>query len=88
MNIESQCKKLADHIMKGNGISSMLAFKMFGITSLHRRLTDLRNVGIPVDMGTWAEHNGKRFKIYRKNEIAEGLMKHQMLERSFKYVEK
>ena len=85
MNIETQCKQLADHIMKGNGISSMLAFKMFGITSLHRRLTDLRRAGIPVDLGTWAKYNGKRFKIYHKIQPA---MKHQILERSFKYVEK
>lgn len=75
MNTESQCKQLADHIMKGNKVSSMLAFKMFGITSLHRRLTDLRQAGIPVDFGQWAEHGGKRFKLYGKNEIAESLTK-------------
>ena len=68
MTTESQCKKLADHIMKGNGVSSMLAFKMFGVTSLHRRLYELRESGIPVDEGTWSEHGGKRFKVYRKNE--------------------
>lgn len=69
-NQQNQCKALLNHLARGHGITSILAFKMFNITSMHRRLTDLRTgryngIKYPINMGTWAEHNNKRFKIYK-----------------------
>lgn len=45
LNKEAQCKKLLKYLRTGKSISSLQATLMFGITSLHRRLTDLENKG-------------------------------------------
>jgi len=66
---ESQCKQLKKWLSKGYAINSMLAFQKFGITSLHRRLTDLRNEGFPVDQGEWNDIQKKDFKRYKLIEL-------------------
>ena len=47
-------------------VTSMDAFRQFGITSLHRRLSDLRAMGYII-ADSWDENpeTGKRFKRYR-----------------------
>ena len=58
------------HELKKNGITSLDAFRKFGITSLHRRLTDLREMGYEIS-DTWhykVDSDGKvikRWKVYR-----------------------
>ena len=63
-NIESQNKRILDHLYAGKGISSMLAFKMYGCTRLASRIFDLKNKGHNIT-GEMVEHNGSRFKLYR-----------------------
>ena len=67
---ESQNKQILDHLLKGNAISNMLAFRLFKCTSLHRRLADLRNgrhdgKKWPISYGDWVNHGGSRFKVYK-----------------------
>lgn len=52
--------------MKKGKVSSMDAFRRFGITSLHRRLSDLREMGWII-ADSWEENRftGKRYKVYR-----------------------
>ena len=61
---DSQCRKIARHLIKGGSISNMTAFKIYGIVSLHRRLFELRERGFPVNFGRFVQYGGKRFKIY------------------------
>lgn len=64
MNNHSQNRAISEHLHKGHGISSLLAFKMFGCTRLSARVYELKREGLPIS-DSWAEHGGKRFKIYR-----------------------
>lgn len=52
--------------MKTGTVTSMDAFRQYGITSLHRRLSDLRAMGYVI-ADSWDENpsTGKRFKRYR-----------------------
>lgn len=52
--------------MSNGTITSMDAFRQFGIVSLQRRLSDLRSMGYVI-ADTWDENpeTGKRFKRYR-----------------------
>lgn len=67
---DGQNKTLLNHLKKGYSISWLTAAKYFGISSLHRRLADLRN-GVydgncyPIDYGHYVEYGGKRFKVYQ-----------------------
>lgn len=62
---QSQCQRLKNWLSKGYSINSLLAFEKFRITSLHRRLTDLRNSGFPVDNGEWNNPSERDFKRYK-----------------------
>jgi hypothetical protein len=64
-NKTSQLKNLKEWLSKGYAINTFLAFDKFGITSLHRRLTDLRNAGFPVDRGQWNDPSKRDFKRYK-----------------------
>lgn len=68
MDKKSQCQKLLDY-MKSKPVSSYAAVVELGITSLHRRLSDLRAQGCVI-ADEWTESNNKRFKIYRLVEIS------------------
>ena len=52
--------------MKTGTVTSMEAFSKFGVTSLHRRLSDLRAMGYVI-ASSWDENpnTGKHFKRYR-----------------------
>ena len=65
VNKGTQYDKLVRAMKKGT-ITSMDAFRQFGITSLHRRLSDLRAMGYVI-ADAWDENpeTGKRFKRYR-----------------------
>lgn len=60
----SQTQRLLNYLSHpGRSVTSMQCFKMFGITSLHRRLHDMKKLGHP-SRGEWVERNGKHFKKY------------------------
>lgn len=63
-NRQSQNDSLKNWLANGKKINTFLAFKKFGITSLHRRLTDLRNSGINI-ISEWNDPKIKDFKHYR-----------------------
>lgn len=65
VNKGTQYDKLVQAMKKGT-ITSMDAFRQFGITSLHRRLSDLRAMGYVIAK-SWDENpnTGKRFMRYR-----------------------
>ena len=64
MDITSQTKAIREHLMKGNGITSLGALHLYGCLRLSGRIYDLRNKhGLPIrtDM---VEINGKRVVKY------------------------
>ena len=65
MTHQSQCKQLRAYMERGHYVSSMVAYDRFGITSLHRRLSDLRRQGLEIK-DRWAKPKllAKRYKIY------------------------
>ena len=60
---ESQNRKILAHLMKGKGISAMLAVNMFDCYGLSVRIKNLRDAGhnIHTEM---VSHNKKRFALY------------------------
>lgn len=65
VNKGTQYYALVQAMSKGT-VTSMDAFRQFGIVSLQRRLSDLRAMGYVI-ADTWDENpeTGKRFKRYR-----------------------
>lgn len=69
-NRETQCTRLLKVLKRPEGITSLDAFKELGITSLHRRLSDLRQGGYEIS-DTWHYKTDsfgkveKRWKVYR-----------------------
>lgn len=67
---KTQCNQLLKKLQRKKGITSLEAFSELGITSLHRRLSDLRESGYTI-ADTWhykLDANGKvekRWKVYR-----------------------
>lgn len=61
MNTKSQCQRIVKAFGK-RWFSSMIAFEHLKITSIHRRLTDLRNMGYVIEK-KW--HPSGEFKVYR-----------------------
>ncbi len=62
---DSQCLDLLAHLKKGKTITARSAVVDLGITSLHRRLTDLRERGWLID-GQWIyvqTRKGKKTKV-------------------------
>ena len=53
---QSQCEALIKH-MQRKPITSMAAYENYGITSLHRRLSDLKARGYVFDSETIKEKN-------------------------------
>ena len=48
MNTHSQCLRLLKALRRKRGITSFEAFAELHITSLHRRLSDLREMGVVI----------------------------------------
>jgi hypothetical protein len=65
---QSQSRRLLKHFRDGQKITTMESFIRFGITSLHRRLSDLRERGHVIE-DCWIDlPSGKRVKQYWMNE--------------------
>ena len=64
MDITSQTKAIKEHLMKGNGITSLGALHLYGCLRLSGRIYDLRNkYGLPIKTDM-VEINGKRVAKY------------------------
>ena len=63
MTHKSQCQSIQNHLEKGGVITSMSAFTLFGCTSLHRRLSDLRSRGVVIEDKV-VTNGSARFKMY------------------------
>jgi hypothetical protein len=62
----SQNSRLLAHLSRGRTVTSMEAFRRFGVTSLHRRLEELRERGHRIDRGEfYTTKAGVRVKRYR-----------------------
>lgn len=62
---ESQCKRIIAAMKKGLKISTLYAAKKLGITSFHRRLTDIRRrYNIEIQSEWYTNENGTRYKRY------------------------
>jgi len=62
----SQCERLLAHLARGKTITSYEAFRRYGITSLHRRLAELRERGHQIDYGTpFKSREGVKANKYR-----------------------
>ena len=60
----SQADKLLTHFKQGKPITIMESFNKFGITSLHRRLSDLKERGYEI-RAEWIDlQSGKKVKRY------------------------
>jgi hypothetical protein len=63
MDITSQTKAITEHLMKGNGITSLGALHLYGCLRLSGRINDLRNRGMNI-LTEMIEVNGKRIAKY------------------------
>lgn len=49
MSRKSQNERLLKHMKRGNAISSMLAFQLYGITRLSARIWELKRTGVAIE---------------------------------------
>lgn len=49
MSRKSQNERLLKHMKRGNAISSMLAFQLYGITRLSTRIWELKRTGVAIE---------------------------------------
>lgn len=70
----SQCLKLLPYLRSKRGITSLEASKNLHITSLHRRLTDLEDMGCVI-LRTPINQNGVRFNRYFAVKVPAHLLK-------------
>lgn len=69
----SQCLKLLPYLRSKRGITALEASKNLNITSLHRRLSDLRDMGCEIE--TMPIHaNGVRFNRYFATKVPKWLL--------------
>jgi DNA-binding IclR family transcriptional regulator len=62
----SQCSRILAQLARGGSVTSLEAFRRWNVTSLHRRLEELRERGHAIDHGTYfTTRNGVRVKRYR-----------------------
>lgn len=67
--MKSQNARLIAHLKQGRKITSYSAMELFGIASLHRRISDLHEMGYMV-VGTWQRIKNRfgedvRIKVYQ-----------------------
>lgn len=60
--MDSQCNDLLKHLRQGRSITSRDAVTQLGITSLHRRLSDLKERGITIS-SEWVYVFSRRGKV-------------------------
>ncbi len=66
LKAHSQNSRLLAHLVRGKTVTSMEAFRRFGVTSLHRRLAELRERGHRIDYGReYTTREGVKCKKYR-----------------------
>ena len=64
MSHTTQCRKLLKALRRKQGITSLEAAQTLFITSLHRRLADLRAMGVVIMSNPFTTANGARCKRY------------------------
>lgn len=73
MSHKSQCLKLIPYLRSKRGISSLEASRLLSITSLHRRLTDLEEMGVTI-LRTPVVQNKKHFNRYFAVKVPKWLL--------------
>lgn len=73
MTHKSQCLKLLPFLRSKRGITALEASKNLHITSLHRRLSDLRDMGCVIDAFP-INNNGVRFNRYFATKVPKWLL--------------
>ena len=68
--MKTQSERLLADYKRGWKISTFKAFLRYGITSLHRRNSDLRKLGHPIDYGVWVEKGRNSYKEYSMGTAA------------------
>jgi hypothetical protein len=66
LKADSQCSRLLAWLALGRTVTSMEAFRRFKVTSLHRRLAELRERGHAIDHGVfYTTREGVKVKKYK-----------------------
>lgn len=73
MSHKSQCMKLLPFLRSKRGITALEASKNLHITSLHRRLSDLRDMGVTIEAMP-INQDGHRFNRYFATEVPKWLL--------------
>ena len=63
--IDTQTAQILAHFQKGKTLTFLEAIDEFGTTSLHRRLSDLKERGHSIESEWIRTDSGKRVKRYR-----------------------
>ena len=73
MHITPKPKKLThiqiimNHLLSGKTISNMQGYKLYNITTVVRRISDLRAAGVPIQ-DVFIKRNGEKYKLYWINK--------------------
>lgn len=73
MTHKSQCLKLIPFLRSKRGITALESSKNLHITSLHRRLSDLRDMGCVIESMT-LNQDGHRFNRYFATKVPKWLI--------------
>lgn len=73
MSTKSQCLKLIPYLRSKRGITSLEASRNLCITSMHRRLADLEDMGC-TSLRKPMNNNGVRFNRYFATKVPKFLM--------------
>jgi hypothetical protein len=74
MNKQTQCAKLLKALRRKRGVTSLEAALDLSITSLHRRLADLRTMGVSIQAQPAKSPCGTRFNRYFATHVPEHLV--------------
>lgn len=69
---QSQALRVLDYMVRNDGITSLTAANKLFVTSLHRRLSDLREMGVLITRG---EHPNSNCLVYRALRIPKHVRK-------------
>jgi DNA-binding IclR family transcriptional regulator len=69
----TQCAKLLKALRRKRGVTSLEAALDLSITSLHRRLADLRALGVVIQAKASRNESGTRFNRYFATHVPEHL---------------
>lgn len=73
MNYRTQCLRLLPYLRSKRGITALEASKNLHITSLHRRLSDLRDMGVNIEAMP-INQDGHRFNRYFATKVPKWLL--------------